>query len=386
MSEDIEITILMPCLNEAETIKGCIKEALSTLSSYSLRGEVLIADNGSTDGSPQIAENAGAGVINIPQQGYGSALLGGIKAAKGEYILMGDADGSYNFGELPRFIEKLRQGDDLVMGCRFPKGGGKIYPGAMPWKHRWIGNPLLSAVGKLFFSSSVDDFHCGLRGFRKDAIMSLGLCTKGMEFASEMVVKASLCGLKISQVPITLRCDRRSRPSHLRSWRDGWRHLRFMLLYSPNWLFIAPGAILTILGLIGFIFLLPQPLTLVGITFDINTLLVSSTTILVGTQILFFGLIIKTYATAVGLWPGNKRWKNFIKGRPIEWGIGIGLFFILAGSGYLINAILSWHSVGFGQLSYQESLRTVIPAVTGIGVGFQVLFSGFVLALLGLER
>lgn len=386
MSEDIEITILMPCLNEAETIRGCILEALSALSACNVNGEVLVADNGSTDGSSQIAESAGAKVINIPQKGYGCALLEGIKAAKGKYILMGDADGSYNFGELPRFMEKLRQGNDLVMGCRLPNGGGKIEPGAMPWKHRWIGNPILSAVGKLFFSSPVDDFHCGLRGFRKDAIMSLDLCTKGMEFASEMVVKASLCGLKISQVPVTLRCDGRSMPSHLRSWRDGWRHFRFMLLYSPNWLFLAPGTVLIILGLIGFIFLLPQPLTLAGITFDLNTLLVSSTTILVGTQILFFGLIIKTHATTVGLWPGNKRWNNFVKGRPIEWGIGIGLFLILAGSGYIINAILSWHSVGFGQLSYQESLRTVIPAITGIGVGFQVLFSGFVLALLGLER
>ncbi|MFZ3046718.1 MAG: glycosyltransferase family 2 protein, partial [Desulfatirhabdiaceae bacterium] len=231
----------MPCLNEAETIEACVKEALAAIRTAGVFGEVLIADNGSTDESCAIAQHAGARVITIHRKGYGSALQGGIEAAHGRYILMGDADGSYDFSELSKFLEKLNAGHDLVMGCRFPRYGGTIQPGAMPWKHRWIGNPILSAIGKLFFSSPIHDFHCGLRAFRKEAILKLGLKTTGMEFASEMVVKASLSNLKIEQVPITLRPDGRSRPPHLRSWRDGWRHLRFMLLYSPLWLFILPG-------------------------------------------------------------------------------------------------------------------------------------------------
>ncbi len=299
---------------------------------------------------------------------------------------MGDADGSYNFRELPNFLNKLAEGYDLVIGCRFPKCGGRIEAGAMPWKHRWIGNPILSALGKLFFSSQVDDFHCGLRAFRRESVLSLGLKTHGMEFASEMVVKASLKNLRITQVPITLRKDGRSGPPHLRSWRDGWRHLRFMLLYSPLWLFIFPGCFLTVFGLIGFIILISAPVKVGFITFDLNSLLVVSTAMVVGFQVLGLGIFIKAYAVNSGLLPGKNFWLQVVKGRPVEWGICIGLLFALAGAGVLFQEVLTWKSVGFGALSYQSSLRAVITAVTGIGLGIQTMVYGFALAIIGLER
>jgi glycosyltransferase involved in cell wall biosynthesis len=377
----------MPCLNEAETIEACIREALNAIKDNNTTGEVLIADNGSTDNSIFLATQAGARVIKVPERGYGNALLGGFKAACGKYIFMGDADGSYNFGELPIFLKLLREGHSLVMGCRFPKGGGVIEKGAMPWKHRWIGNPVLSGLGKLFFSSPVIDFHCGLRAFHKAAILDLDLRTSGMEFASEMVIKAQLKNLSIAQAPITLRCDNRSCSPHLRSFRDGWRHLRFMLLYSPKWLFIIPGAILFFLGLISSIIILPRPLTILeGITLDLNTLLVSSTSILVGFQIWFFGIFIKAYAVSSGLLPGRHYWLKLINGKTVETGIVIGLVIILAGILILGHTFLEWKNVNFGQLSYQDSLRKVIPAAICIGLGIQTMVSGFALAILGLKR
>lgn len=381
-----DISILIPCLNEAETLSNCITEAWAAISDSGLIGEVIVADNGSTDGSVEIAQNAGARVVHIPDKGYGNALTGGIQAAYGQYILMGDADGSYDFTELPGFMEKLYQGFDLVIGCRFPRCGGRINPGAMPWKHRWIGNPILSALGKLFFSSPVDDFHCGLRAFRRESVLSLGLKTDGMEFASEMVVKASLSGLRITQVPITLRQDGRSRPPHLRSWRDGWRHLRFMLLYSPLWLFILPGLSLTICGIFGFILLRSAPVKVGFITFDLNSLLVSSTAMVVGFQVFGLGMFIKAYAVTSGLLPGRNFWFQVVKGRPAEWGICIGLVLALLGTGALIQEVFAWKSAGFGALSYQSSLRAVITAVTGIGLGIQAMVYGFAFAIIGLER
>lgn len=377
----------MPCLNEAETIVACIEEAFASLHKGNIAGEVIVADNGSTDSSQVLAAQAGARVVKVGYRGYGHALKAGIQAARGKYIIMGDADGSYDFGELTRFLELLRNGYDLVMGCRLPKGGGAIEPGAMPWKHRWIGNPVLSGLGRLFFRAPVDDFHCGLRAFRREAILSLGLFTGGMEFASEMVVKATLASLKIGQVPVTLRPDGRSRPPHLRSWRDGWRHLRFMLLYSPNWLFLIPGILLTVLGGLGFLILLPGPLKVGDVTFDLNSLLVSSVSLIMGFQTLAFALFVKTYAANTGLLPGPKpRLIRLIEGRPVEWGIGIGLLFILGGLTCLAKAVLAWQAVDFGPLPYQDSLRTVITSVTGLTLGLQTIFSGFVLAILGLER
>ena len=383
---EIEISIVMPCLNEAETLEGCIREAVDALEQNGAKGEVVVADNGSSDGSPDIAEKAGARVVHVSQKGYGNALKKGIEAARGTFVLMGAADGSYNFGELPRFLERLRQGDDLVMGCRFPRRGGRIEPGAMPWKHRWIGNPVLSALGKLFFSSPVSDFHCGLRAFRRKTIMSLGLQTSGMEFASEMVVKATLNKLKISQIPITLRCDGRSRSPHIRSWRDGWRHLRFMLLYSPNWLFILPGLVLAIIGAVGFGLLLSKPLKVGAITFDLNSLLVASVCMLTGFQVLAFGLFIKAYTVNVGLLPGKAYWKRIVTGYAVEWGIVIGVILIITGLSYLISAVLYWKASGFGPLPYQTSLRMVILSVTLIGLGIQAFVYGFALNILGLLR
>jgi glycosyltransferase involved in cell wall biosynthesis len=383
---DIDVSILLPCLNEAETLAACIAEARTAITESGLKGEVLVADNGSTDGSIDIAEKAGARVVHVSEKGYGSALSGGIQAAYGKFILMGDADGSYDFTELPEFLEKLYQGFDLVIGCRFPRCGGRVHPGAMPWKHRWIGNPVLSFLGRLFFSSPVDDFHCGLRAFRQDAMMALGLKTAGMEFASEMVVKASLCGLRITQIPIVLRKDGRSRPPHLRSWRDGWRHLRFMLLYSPLWLFILPGLLLTVLGAVGFILLLPEPLQIGRVTFDLSSLLVSGASLSVGFHLFGFGLFIKAYAVNTGLMPGKEYWLKLVKGRPVEWGIALGMVFILAGTGYLIHATLLWKAAAFGPMPYQTILRMVIASITAIGLGIQAMVYGFALAVIGLER
>ncbi len=384
--QSTDITILIPCLNEAETISNCIAEAWTAISDTGMTGEIIVADNGSTDGSVEIAQNAGARVVHILEKGYGHALAEGIQAAYGQYILMGDADGSYDFTELSGFMEKLYQGFDLVIGCRFPRCGGRVNPGAMPWKHRWIGNPVLSFLGKLFFSSPVDDFHCGLRAFRRKSIQTLGLKTGGMEFASEMVVKASLCGLRITQIPIVLRKDGRSRPPHLRSWRDGWRHLRFMLLYSPLWLFILPGLLLSVLGVFGFSLLISAPLKVGMVTFDLSSLLVSGTCLLIGFQLFGFGLFIKAYAVNAGLLPGKEYWLKLVKGRPVEWGIAFGLIFILCGTGYLIHTTLLWKAAEFGPMPYQTTLRMVIASITGIGLGIQAMVYGFALAILGLER
>lgn len=385
-TSEVEITVLMPCLNEAETIAACIEDALSAFATARVVGEVLIADNGSSDGSQKIAEDMGARVLSVCEKGYGSALIGGINSAKGKYVLMGDADQSYDFKELPKFLERLRQGAELVMGCRLPRGGGTIMPGAMPPLHRWLGNPVLSALGKIFFSSPADDFHCGLRAFNRQSIVKLDLCTKGMEFASEMVVKATLSKLKIEQVPITLHPDGRTRAPHLRSWRDGWRHLRFMLLYSPDWLFILPGMLLFILGLGGFSILLPKPLTIGAITFDLSTLIVFSSATLVGAQILGFGILIKVYAISSGIWPGHDRWLRFARGRSIDLGLLLGTLFLLFGLSILFWAVDEWREAKFAALNYQESLRTTITAVTAIAFGLQTLFTSFAIAMVGMKR
>lgn len=385
MVDEFELSVVMPCLNEVETLERCIQEASCAMKESGIKGEVIVSDNGSADGSREIARKCGARVVNVATKGYGNALQAGIQAARGRYVVMGDADGSYDFREIPNFMDRLRNGDDLVMGCRFPRYGGKIEEGAMPWKHRWIGNPVLTGLGKIFFSSPVNDFHCGLRAFRREAIVSLNLQTRGMEFASEMVIKATLADMKISQTPITLRPDGRSRPPHLRSWRDGWRHLRLMLLYSPDWLFILPGLLLALAGLLGFVILLPKPLIFTNIIFDLNSLIVSSTTFLVGFQIFSFGFIIKAYAVRKGLLPGKKCWTTLVKGNATEWGILVGIFITAIGIGILGNAILEWKAAGFGPLSYQGSLRRCILAITGIGLGIQIALYGFALNILGLE-
>jgi hypothetical protein len=383
---DLEVTILMPCLDEADTVAACVEEAAGALRSAGCTGEVLVADNGSTDGSPGVASRAGARVIAVPVRGYGNALIGGIDAARGRYVLMGDADGSYDFHELPRFLGALRAGADIVIGCRFPRGGGRILPGAMPWKHRWIGNPVLSWLGRALFRAPVQDFHCGLRAFRREAITRLGLACPGMELASEMVVKAVIGRLRFAEVPVTLRPDRRGRPPHLRSWRDGWRHLRFLLVFSPKWLFLVPGLLLALLGIAGFMVLLPGPLRVGDVTFDTNTLLVSAMALLVGVQALAFAVNSRAYASSAGLLPPDAR-IEWLLGMPyVEIATAGGIALMAIGTGALVAETMAWERVGFGDLSYSESLRVVIPAVTAIALGAQVMFSAFALAVIGLLR
>ena len=296
MPADLDLTIVMPCLNEAETIVTCVEMARRGLEAAGVSGEVLVADNGSTDGSIELAEKHGARVVRVAAKGYGNALRGGIEAARGRWILMGDADASYDFGEAPRFIGKLREGCDLVMGCRLPAGGGTIKPGAMPWKNRWLGNPVLSFIGRLLFRTPIRDFHCGLRAFSREACERMALKTTGMEFASEMVMKASLFGMRMAEVPITLHPDGRSRPPHLRPWRDGWRHLRFMLIYSPRWLFLVPGLVLAAIGLGAGALLSFGPVTVGAVRLEVGTLIISSISLILCAQLFAFAFFSKIFA------------------------------------------------------------------------------------------
>ena len=383
---ELQVTLLMPCLNEAETIAGCVAEAQAALARAGVAGEVLVADNGSTDGSQELATAGGARVVDVAARGYGNALAAGIRAARGRYVLMGDADGSYDFGELPRFLERLNGGADLVMGCRLPAGGGRIMPGAMPWKHRWIGNPVLSALGRLFFAAPVHDFHCGLRAFRREAIQGLGLQCPGMEFASERVVRASMSGLKLAEVPVTLRPDGRSRPPHLRSWRDGWRHLRFMLLFSPRWLFLIPGATLAVLSLVAFLLLLAGPVQIGAVTFDISTLILAGSGLVTGIQLVLVGVLAKAAAAGLGIAPPTPLLARLQGRGPVELGLLAGGILLLVGVGYTLWAVESWRKAGFGNLSPEDSVRIVVPAVTAIAIGIQLAFSGFVLATIEFGR
>jgi glycosyltransferase involved in cell wall biosynthesis len=381
----VELSIVMPCLNEAETLAVCVEKALNGLKSAGISGEVIVADNGSTDGSIEIARKHGARVVNVTTKGYGNALRGGIEVAKGRWIIMGDADDSYDFGEAGRFMEKLREGHDLVMGCRLPKGGGTIKPGAMPWKNRWIGNPSLSFIGRLFFKTPVRDFHCGLRGFSRDAYDRMELKTTGMEFASEMVMKASLRSMRISEVPITLHPDGRSRPPHLRPWRDGWRHLRFMLIYSPRWLFLVPGLILTAIGSLAAALIFLAPRHLGGIEFDAGSLLVACMGAIVGVQLVAFACFTKAFAIGEGLLPEDPKFGKALKLITLERGLIVGLLISIAGGCLLAWSIYLWGKVNFGSLPYPENLRRLIIAVTLIVIGLQTVFSSFFLGVLGLK-
>ncbi len=382
----LELTIVMPCLNEAETLQRCINRAQESIRRQNLRAEIIIADNGSTDGSREIAQACGARVVAVKTKGYGAALGGGIEEAQGQYIIMGDADDSYDFSNIFPFIQKLREGHDLVMGCRLPSGGGTVEPGAMPWKHRWIGNPVLTGIGRLFFRSPISDFHCGLRAFRKEAYQKLDMRTTGMEFASEMVIKATLRKMRVTQIPITLHKDGRSRPPHLRSWRDGWRHLRFMLMYSPKWLFLFPGIIGFLVGAFFFALLLQGPLRLGMAFFDTNTLLVSGMAIILSFQLISFAMFTKIFAISEGLLPEDPRLNRLFSIVTLEVGILIGLVLAVSGLGLLIGAVVYWAKQGFGELSYPDSLRLIIPAVTSLILGVQIIFSSFFMSILGLKR
>ena len=385
MSEPVVLTILMPCLNEAETIAACIGKAQRGLERAGVPGEIVVADNGSTDGSPAIAEKLGARVVPVAEKGYGHALRGGVAAARGKWILMGDADDSYDFSEADRFVKKFQEGFDLVMGCRLPSGGGTIRPGAMPWKNRWLGNPALSFTGRLFFHCPAHDFHSGLRGFTKAAFAAMELKTTGMEFASEMVIKATLKKLRIAEVPVTLQKDGRSRPPHLKPWRDGWRHLRFMLLYSPRWLFLMPGLLLFAAGGLAAVALSAGQARLNGVALDVGTLLMACMTTVIGFQFVAFAFYTKVFAIAEGLLPPDEKFSRVFRLFTLEKGIVAGLLVALAGAALLLHAVLVWRQAGFGELPYTENLRRLIPAATLLLLGVQTVFSSFFMSVLGLK-
>lgn len=379
----IELSIVMPCLNEAETLEVCIRKAQASLEKNGVRGEVIIADNGSTDGSLEIAEKLGARVVNVDVKGYGAALRGGITAARGKFVIMADADDSYDFSSLEPFIEKLREGFDLVMGNRF-KGG--IKPGAMPPLHRYLGNPVLTGIGRLFFNSPAGDFHCGLRGFSKAAFEKMDLQTTGMEFASEMVVTSTLLKFKIAEVPTTLSPDGRSRPPHLRSWRDGWRHLRFMLMYSPRWLFLYPGLVFMLIGLAVGVWLLPGPQTLNGITFDVHTMLYASGLVFIGFQAVLFAMFTKVFAVTEGLLPEDPRLNRAFKFITLEVGLIVGALLFLAGVAGTGVAIADWRGASFGDLKPSHELRIIIPSTLALALGCQTMLASFFFSVLGLKR
>ena len=382
-AQDIVVTIVMPCLNEAESLAPCIEMAHEGLRVAGVKGEILIADNGSTDGSQELAESLGARVAHIEARGYGSALQGGIAAARGKYVLMGDADGSYDFRHLNRFLQRLDEGYDLVMGNRF---AGGIAKGAMPPLHQYFGNPGLSWLGRLFFRSKVGDFYCGLRAFRRDAMLNLHLQSPGMEFGVEMVAKASMHDLRVTEVPTTLSPDLRSRPPHLRTWRDGWRTLRFFLLYSPRWLFFYPGMLLMLVGLVLGIALLPGPLHLGGAVLDVHTLLYAGAAVVVGFQGMVFAVIARVYAGSEGFLPDNHHVKRARSLFSLEAGILAGGALFLAAVVLSIIAFIDWDNSSFRHLNYPNSLRLTIPAVVMLMLSVQTVLSSFFLSVLGIKQ
>jgi Glycosyl transferase family 2 len=379
----VELTVVMPCLNEAETVATCVRKAVKFIADSGISGEVVVADNGSTDGSQQLAEDAGARVVDIQDKGYGNALMGGILAARGEYVIMGDADDSYDFTNLMPFVEELRKGSDLVMGNRF-KGG--VEPGAMPPLHKYLGNPVLSFVGRLFFRSKIGDFHCGLRGFRRDSAIALGLQATGMEFASEMVVKATLAKQKITEVPTTLRKDGRSRPPHLRSWRDGWRHLRFLLLFSPRWLFFLPGIVIGAAGLVIGAAVALGPITIGNVTLDVDTLVAASAMVVIGFQAVLFWLFTQVYAGAEGFLPEEPKVQRLLEKLSLERGLIAGAAIGLAGLTGLVFSLTYWQANKFGQLNYEHALRLMVPSVTALVLSCQLILGTFFLSILGIKQ
>jgi glycosyltransferase involved in cell wall biosynthesis len=370
-------------LNEAETLATCITKALAAFKLAGIAGEVVVADNGSTDGSQAIATNLGARVAAIEAKGYGNALMGGIAAARGRYVVMGDSDDSYDFGHIPRFLEQLRAGNDLVMGNRF-RGG--IKPGAMPLSHRYFGNPALTRLGRLFFGSPCGDFYCGLRGFNKAAYEKLDLRTTGMEFATEMVVKSTLMGMKIAEVPTTLSPDGRSRPPHLRTWRDGWRTLRFFLLYSPRWLFLFPGMALMLIGIVAGLWLLPAPRRVGNVIFDVHTLLYAAITVLLGFQAIAFAVFTKLFAISEGLHPPDPKLYRVFRYITLEVGIVTGATLVLFGLAISLYAVHFWETQHFGPLDMSHTFRLVIPGALCLTLGVQTIFSSFFVSVLGMRR
>ncbi len=379
----VELSILMPCLNEARTVGACVQQAVQWLRDHRVHGEVLVADNGSWDGSQTQAEAAGARVIAAAPRGYGAALMAGIRAARGRFIIMADADGSYDLGALAPFLERLRAGEDLVVGNRF-RGG--IQPGAMPPLNRYFGNPLLTGLGRLFFRSPIGDFYCGLRGFRREAALAMDLRATGMEFAIELVVKATLLGMRVSEVPTTLAPDGRGRAPHLRPWRDGWRTLRFMLIYSPRWLFWYPGLALILGGLALVIWILPAPRTLGNVTIDVHTLLFGAMAIILGVQALSFWTFTTVFAVSEGLLPESRRLRRVFRVATLEVGLAAGAVCILLGLIGAVQAVGIWEAHAFGPLDISQTMRLVIPSVTLIVLGAQLILSSFFLSILWVRR
>lgn len=386
VSEPVEVSVVIPCLNEADTVGQCIGAALAALKAGGLSGEVVVADNGSEDGSEVIAQRCGARVVRVAERGYGSALMGGIAAARGEFIVMADADGSYDFGEVPKFVAKLREGNDLVMGCRLPAGGGMVRPGAMPFLHRWWGNPMFTFLARLMFRSPVHDTNCGMRAFTRRHALALDQRCIGMEFANEMVIKSALMGAKIAETPITLHRDgRKAHKPHLKTFRDGWRTLRFYLLCSPRWLFLVPGAALVLAGLLGYALAFPR-LTVFGAVLDVHTLLFSSLAIMMGYQAVLFALLAKVFAMGEGLLPADSRVARFLHAATLEKVMVFSLVVFLGGLALLAAAVGQWLRADFGPLDYGRTMRLVIPGVTLAAIGFQSVLASWFLGVMGLRR
>lgn len=382
----VELTIVLPCLNEADTLETCLRKAQQALRDHNINGEIIVADNGSTDGCLDIAARLGVRVVNVAAKGYGNALMAGITAARGKFVLMADADDSYDLLETPRFLAKLREGFELVQGCRLPAGGGTVRPGAMPWSHRWIGNPGFSLMARWMFRAPIHDAYCGMRAFTKTLFKRLELHCTGMEFATEMILKAGVFRVKIAEVPITLHPDGRvKRAPHLRTIRDGWRTLRLYLLFSPRWLFMYPGLLLLALGLAGYAVAMPG-LRLWGATFDAHTLLFASLALLMGYQALLFGVFAGTLAVNEGFLPENPAYRNFYRAMNLERGLALGVAAFALGVVLLFSAVAQWWAVGFGQLAYAHTMRLVVPGVTAAALGFQTVLSSFLVSLLGLKR
>jgi glycosyltransferase involved in cell wall biosynthesis len=384
--DKFELSVVMPCLNEADTLEVCIQKAQKAMRESNINGEIIVADNGSSDESIEIAKRNGANVIHIKEKGYGNALMGGINAANGKFVIMGDADDSYDFLEIPKFVEKLREGFDLVQGCRLPVGGGTVMSGAMPFLHRWWGNPMFSLMVKTWFKAPINDVYCGMRGFTKEHYKNLDQRCTGMEFATEMIIKSSLFRVKIAEVPITLHQDgRKSHPPHLRTFRDGWRTLRFFLMYSPRWLFLFPGFFLILLGIVGF-FLGLTGTKIGNVTFGLHTVLFGSLTILCGYQSILFAILTKTFAIGEGLMPEDERLNRFFEIINLERGLMIASAALLGGFALLLISINQWRLAGFGVLDYAHTMSYVIPGATLVALGFQTVFWGFFVSILGMKR